>query len=433
VTGADRYVTLGLAPARAAWFRDVAQWATSGAVPVEFVKCVSIEEARARLASGRPFSALLVDGASPGFDRDLIDVAVAAGCVVLVVEDARVERAWHGLGAAAVLPAAFSRDELVAALGAHARLIERTDAATSTPDRGEPAGARWRGRLVAVTGAGGTGTSVVALATAQGLSEDARNAGNVLLADFALDAHQALLHDTGDVVPGVQELVEAHRRGQPRAYDVRALTFDLPGRHYDLLLGLRRHRDWVVLRPRAFDAALDSLRRGYRIVVADIDADFEGEDDSGSIDVEERNLLARATAQAADVVVAVGAPGLTGLAAFVSVIGALLDHGVAARRILPVVNRAPRSQRARARLTRAVADLLGPDARRTLPSPVFVAERRRLDDALRAGAPLPAGFADPVASAVHAVLERAPARYAGTAEPTRVRPGSLGSWSEDAG
>jgi hypothetical protein len=424
VTPADRYVALGL----------VAQWATSGAVPVEFVKCVSIEEARARLASGRPFSALLVDGASPGFDRDLIDVATAAECAVLVVEDARVSRDWRRLGAAAILPAAFSRDELVAALGAHARLIERTDGATGAPERGEPMGVRWRGRLVAVTGAGGVGTSVLAVAAAQGLSGDARYAGNVVLADFALDAHQALLHDTGDVVPGVQELVEAHRRGQPAADAIRALTFALPGRQYDLLLGLRRHQDWVVLRPRAFEAALDSLRRWYRIVVADIDADYEGEDECGSIDVEERNLLARTTVGAADVVLVVGVPGLTGLAALVGVIGSLLDHGVDARRMLPVVNRAPRSQRARSRITRAVADLLGPEARRALPSPAFVAERRRLDDALRAGAPVPGAFADPLASAVHAVLERAPARHASAApEPTPVRPGSLGSWSEDTG
>ncbi|MDP9419863.1 MAG: hypothetical protein M3P53_06925, partial [Actinomycetota bacterium] len=41
----------------------------------EFVKCVSAEELRARLASGRPFSAALVDATLPAFDRDLVDLA----------------------------------------------------------------------------------------------------------------------------------------------------------------------------------------------------------------------------------------------------------------------------------------------------------------------------------------------------------------------
>jgi hypothetical protein len=58
----ERYVLLGLAPARAAWFRAVGSWANSGAPPAEFVKCLSAEEVGARLTSGRPFSALVADG-----------------------------------------------------------------------------------------------------------------------------------------------------------------------------------------------------------------------------------------------------------------------------------------------------------------------------------------------------------------------------------
>ncbi|MST32488.1 hypothetical protein GHK86_07105, partial [Acidimicrobiaceae bacterium USS-CC1] len=71
----ERWVLLGLAPARAAWFGEVTRWSTSGALPAEFVKCLSAEEARARLGSGRPWSALVVDAAAPGFDRDLVDAA----------------------------------------------------------------------------------------------------------------------------------------------------------------------------------------------------------------------------------------------------------------------------------------------------------------------------------------------------------------------
>ena len=64
----DRYVLLGLAGVRAGWFGDVAHWATSATLPVDFVKVVSLEEARARLLSGRPFSALLVDAGLTALD-----------------------------------------------------------------------------------------------------------------------------------------------------------------------------------------------------------------------------------------------------------------------------------------------------------------------------------------------------------------------------
>lgn len=38
---AERYVILGLAQARAGWFRSLSQWTTSGAVPAELVARVS--------------------------------------------------------------------------------------------------------------------------------------------------------------------------------------------------------------------------------------------------------------------------------------------------------------------------------------------------------------------------------------------------------
>src|SRR3546814_2814274 len=71
-----------------------------------------------------------------------------------------------------------------------------------------------------------------------------------------------MLHAARDVVPGVAELVEAHRSGSPGPHEVRDLTWEVGARGYRLLLGLRRHRDWTAIRPRAFDAALDGLRRG---------------------------------------------------------------------------------------------------------------------------------------------------------------------------
>jgi hypothetical protein len=437
MTRGERYVALGLAHARSGWFSELARWSTSAAIPVEFVKCVTVEEVRARLASGRAFSALLVDGSLPGVDRDLVDTAKAAGCAVLIVDDGRVRRDWMGLGASAVLPADLERGDVLDALEAHAIAIGRGDVLAVGDAGAAPVGS-WRGRLVAVTGAGGTGTSTVAMALAQGLGGDVRYGGLVLLADLALDADHAMLHDAGDVVPGVQELVEAHRSGHPAATDVRGLMFTIPERRYDLLLGLRRHRDWVTIRPRAFEAALDSVRRAYKAVVADIDADFEGEQQCGSMDIEDRNVMARETAARADAVVVVGLPGPKGVHRMVRVIAALVDHDVDVANILPVVNRAPRNPRARAELTAAIAGLssgIGPAAR-ALASPVFLPERRRLDEIVRDATRMPDALASTMAGAVGATLDRtiaapgsAPWPVAAR-EPVPVTPGSLGRWAD---
>ena len=115
-----RYSLLGLARPRAAWFTELGRWATAGTVPVDFVRCVSGEEVRARLASDRPFSALLVDSGVPGLDRDLVDRARATGCVTLVVAEGGPVRDWAILGVAGVLSAPLDRTDLLDALEAHA-------------------------------------------------------------------------------------------------------------------------------------------------------------------------------------------------------------------------------------------------------------------------------------------------------------------------
>ena len=432
----ERYVVLGLAHVRSPWFRELARWSTTAAVPVEFVQCVSIEELRTRLTSGRAFSAVIADAGITGFDRDLADLARRSGCAVLVVDDGRVPRDWSSLGASAVLPSDFARADLLEALTTSATVIGRGDLVTLTEPPAGGAGA-WRGRLLAVTGSGGTGASVVAMALAQGLGADPRHGGSVLLADLALDADQAMLHDAGDVVPALQELVDAHRSGQPTAQDVRALTFAVPERDYHLLLGLRRHRDWVTVRRRSLEAALDSLRRTYKAVVADVGPDVEGEAECGSIDIEDRNLLARTSIVQADVVVLVGLPGVKGVHRLVRTVHAMVGLGVDPNRILPVINRAPRGPRPRAELTAAVARLATPiTGDSTLAPPVFLPERRRFDDLLRDGVRLPAPMTTTLAAAATAVWERtAPATLTSAPqaerEPVPVTPGSLGSWHDD--
>lgn len=430
----ERYVILGVAQARSPWFREVARWATSAMLPIEFVKAMSLEEVRVRLRSGRGYSALLADDSLAGLDRDLVELARESGCAVVIVESGRANRAWADLGASAVLPSTFGREELLQTLAQVATAIAR-GTATAAARTGEPATDGYRGRLVAVTGSSGTGRSTIAAAVAQGLAGDPRNLELVCLADLALHAEQAMLHGAADVVPGVVELVEAHRAGTPSADEVRRLTWLVTDRGYHLLLGLRRHRDWTTIRPRAFAAGLDGLRRAFRVVVADVDADLEGERATGSIDVEERNAMARATALAADLVIAVGLPGMKGLHGLLRTTRDLLAHGVPAAQLLPVVNRAPKGPRSQAELTTAFGELLGrSSAEAAVPSPLFLGERRRLDDVLRDGARLPDSWLAPIAGTVQSVLDIAHGtvapRHAASA-PEPIAPGSLGAWTEE--
>ncbi len=424
----DRFVVLGLAVARAAWFRSVAQWSNAASIPVEFVKCMSAIELRAHLASGRPFSALLVDGAAPDLDRDLLDLAATQGCAVIVVDNVRDSTDWLAVGASAVVNPMFQRADLVDVLTQHTARIGRGDTVPGTAFETAP----WSddgAQVAMVCGAGGTGASTAAIALAQGLCDDLRYREMVLLADLVLHAEQAMLHDARDVVPGIQELVEAHRTGRPSLEDLRSFTFDVHDRGYQLLLGLRRARNWPTVRPRAFAAALDSMTRGWRALVCDTDCELEGESDGGSTEVEERHLMARTVAARADVVFVVGLPTMKGIHGLVRVIGELLDHSVPGDRIVPVVNIAPKPGRARSDMAKAIATLL--EGRRDaehLASPIFLPERP-VDDALRDGVRLPSVLTVPLVGAFLAVTTRSSMRVQAN-QPTLVAPGSLGQWAE---
>lgn len=479
-----RYVVLGLAPVRAPWFGTVAQWANASSLPLEFVKCVSAEELRARLSGGRPLSAVMVDANLPTLDRDLLDAGRQAGCAVVVVEERRPRRDWGALGAHAVLAGELEPAALLDVLRAHATMVSSAEladpagtaelAGAAGPARGGN-GTRPAGTVVALCGSGGTGSSTLAMALAQGLAAHgaAGHVGGhglagsgrppVLLADLARRADLAVLHDARDIVPGVQELVEAHRNRHLTPEEVTSLTFDVAERGYHLLLGLRQASAWASLRPRAFEAAFASLGRAYGTVVCDVEADFEGERDGGSLDVEERNLMARTAVARADVVLAVGMGGVKGLHALVRVAGELATAGVPGPRVVPVVNRSPRGRRPRAELARAWGQLVeaggggsraggvadrgsggsgagrraggsspagGGDGGGSPASPIFLPERR-LDELGGHAARLPSALVDPLVAAVAAVLDRCGPRSAVAPGPRAVVPGSLGHWPDE--
>ncbi len=427
----DRFVVLGLAPTRSEWFHAVGRWTTSALLPAEFIRCVSLQDLHARLSSGRRFSAVLIDGVVHGLDRDVLTNCVAAGAAVVVVDAADAPRDWLTLGAAAVVGPLFSPDELLEVLRAVASpvgsgVMDPAPSASPSPTAS--------GSLVAVTGPGGTGASTLAAALAQELSAGERGRGSpglrVVLADLCRRADQAMLHDAKVLVPSVQELVEAHRTGSPDPTAVREQTFTVPARGYRLLLGLRRSTQWATLRRHAYENALTSLLRIADRVVADVEADVEGEAESGSTEVEERNLLARLVVLRADVVVVVLEPSMKGIFAGVRTIDELTRVGVAIDRVLPVVNRAPRGPRARAELRAAMVRLsTGMVGATPSPQTAIFLPTRDTDTAFRDGVALPTSLGRPLSRAVEAVRERAgssPVRRGLVDEPVRVVPGSLG-------
>ncbi|HVA74731.1 MAG TPA: hypothetical protein VNF71_09220 [Acidimicrobiales bacterium] len=427
----DRYVVLGLAPVRSQWFDAVSQWSNSAALAAEFVKCVSAEEVRARLGSGRLHSALVVDATLPSLDRDLVHAAGAAGTPVIVVRDTRRGGpSAADLGAAAELPADFDRDQLLDTLAAHCRAVGAGDrlppALTDAPSP------LWLAEMVTVCGPGGTGASTAAMALAQGMASDARNARRVLLADLARHADQAMLHNATDLGPGIQELVEACRLSEIEPSEVRGMTFEVPRRGYQLLLGLRRPEAWSALRPRAVDAAIRGLRRSFQAVVCDVEGDFEGETEGGSADVEERNHLARSAALHSTVVVAVGAPGMKGVHSLARLARSLIAAGVRTERILPVINRAPRSPRARAEMSRAFASLtdVGSTAENLSLANLMPLPERKLEECLRDSTAMPSALVDPLHRAVSALCERLADTAPAEPVPARIAPGSLGHWPE---
>ena len=429
----ERWVVLGLAHPRAGWFSQLAKWATTAAVPIDFVKCVSADEVRARLSGGRAYSALLVGGDVVGLDRDLVDSATSIGAAVLVVGP-RTEHGWAEMGVSGHLPAQFERDDLLAALREFAPAISRV-----TPRLLEPSDrdvSAVRGRLVAVTGVPGAGSSIAAMALAQALGNDASNNGVVILADLALNGELAMLHDAQEIVPGLQEMVEAHRGARIPASEIRAMVFDAIGHGYHALLGLRRHRDWAAIRPRAFDATIDGLLRSYRFVIADVDADLEGEAETGSLDIEDRNLIARSTHARADLVLVVGNPTMKGLHGMCRLLRDLVAFGVASDQIIPVLNRSPKSPRLRAEAGRTLATLLnGSDALANIGNPLHLPERRDLEGCLRDAVKLPKSLGLPLYGEVTRRLHSAQDAITlpRGAEPKQVAPGSLGAWTEEAG
>ncbi|MDQ1392835.1 MAG: hypothetical protein QOF30_1812 [Acidimicrobiaceae bacterium] len=295
----------------------------------------SSEGAWSALTSGRRYSAMVA------FGVDCTLAATAVGLGVPVIEVTRHSPPAELAATITALAAPVSLVDDPLTLGPASAFRSPR----SSPSRD--------GRLLAVCGPGGTGASSIAAALAEAFARPSpapdrpaappsagrravgRPGPRVLLADFARRSDQAFLHGLEDPGAGLLPLVDAARYRPITAADVRCHTV---ARHrFRLLAGLRHPWHWTAVSPTAFDQLLTVLPTLFDLVVADITGDFEGEADSGSCDVEERNHIARRTARAADLVVVVGGPGANGGRRLSQVVDDLLDLGVDPARIQPAV------------------------------------------------------------------------------------------------
>ncbi len=265
------------------------------------------------------------------------------------------------------------------------------------------------GRVLAVIGKAGSGTSTTAVAAAQGFAERFGTSA-VVLADLNLRGDQALLHDTPDVVPGLEDLISTPN--QPPDF-ARACAYEFAPRGYDLLLGLRRRRDWSTLTVAGVTSTIEALRRAYRVVVCDLDDDLEGQAEGGSAQVEARNCAARHVASVADAVLVTGSATLTGLRSMLLTLDDLRRLGVEANRLRPLLTRVP-SRRHRRQHSAALAalgssgsDLAG--AAQSMESP-------QTEDAHRNGTRLPRAVVEPATAAVADLLGEAQLSHAARVE-----------------
>ena len=444
-----RYVLVALARPRAEWLDRVVKLANSGAVAADVHKSVGIVDLLAQLSPGRRVSAVLLDGGAHGVDRDLIYRLNSSGVAVLVIADPTVPHDWSALGADAVIRRDFAAHELLDTLVRSARLVHQAEFESFTPQAlGPTEPVPWNGALIAVIGPGGSGVSTVAIAAAQALGrgslagangpahrsgEQARRRSGEhasALIDLRLCAEQAMLHDADPSSPGLLELIDACRLGNPDPDVVRALFTAIPSRSYDLLPGLRRRRLWTQLRPASSQQAITAILRNYDTVVADLDADVEGEPENGSIDVEERHQLTRVALQHAAVVLAVGHSSMKGMHSLARQLRDVVDFGVPPDTIQPVFNHAATGSRARAGYAAALAELT--DGLGITASPVFI-PTRDIDDRLRALVDFPSAVVDPIGGAISAHLRRGrpvagSSRQSEHGAPTRVERGFLGRW-----
>jgi MinD-like ATPase involved in chromosome partitioning or flagellar assembly len=307
-------------------------------------RCVDHGELLGVALRDRPRAAV-VAADLPWLDRELVGTLQDSGVVVISIGASSGTRSLEGIGVAHRLPDAATADDLAALLyriGANQSLAVSSptpppmseSTATAPDDAGR--------RMVAVWGAAGApGRTTVAIHLAV---EAARRGQSVLLVDG--DAWSASIAQVLnlDEAPSVTQAARLAGEGWLRPLE----TCLQPGPSGGAVLaGLARAELWPEVRERAWISVLDAARETRPLVVVDLAAPIE-EDEELAFDrvPYRRNLMTLATLAAADEVLLVAGGDPVGIRRGIVAHRTLADaRPDVAQKVRVVVNRAPRSAR----------------------------------------------------------------------------------------
>lgn len=302
-------------------------------------RCVDHGELLGVALRDRPRAAV-VAADLPWLDRELVGTLQDSGVIVIAIGVSSGTRSLEGIGVAHRLPEAVTADDLAALL--HRVGGEDQSAPVVPPALAEAAQNDAGGRMVAVWGAAGApGRTTVAIHVAV---EAARRGQSVLLVDGdAWAASIAQLLDL-DEAPSVTQAARLAGEGwlQPLESCLQ------PGPSgCAVLAGLARSELWPEVRERAWISVLDAALETRPLVVVDLAAPIE-EDEELAFDrvPYRRNLMTLATLAAADEVLLVAGGDPVGIRRGIVAHRTLADaRPDVVKKVRVVVNRAPRSPR----------------------------------------------------------------------------------------
>jgi MinD-like ATPase involved in chromosome partitioning or flagellar assembly len=304
---------------------------------------------------------VLVDASLPWVDRDLVTTLRRAGVMVIAIGSSA--RPLDRIGARC-----FATDVTADAIaGALYSLDDETERGpTTTDDESAPVGL---GRLVAVwSGAGAPGRTALSIHLAV---EAARGGVSTLLIDA--DVWSASIAQMLGLSESPSLAQAARFAGDGWPSSLAACVQPGPD-GLDVLVGLARTELWPEVREEAWRSVLAAAVLAYGVVVVDVAAPIEADEELAYDRVPfRRNLVTTITLARADEVVLVAAADPIGLRRAVVAHRTLGETQLAHdREVRVVLNRAPRPGRRLQDCSRAVSEWIGPAPIALLPhEPAF--------------------------------------------------------------
>ncbi len=268
----------------------------------------------------------------------------------------------------------------------------------TSPQTTTPRDADIAGHIISVVGPGGVGTSTTTMAIAQSLGQ---TMGPPLVLDARSRGELAFLNDARAHAMGVSELIRAARISHIAKEDLATYLEWISSRHYYLLKSNRSRRDWLGWDQDSLNSAFGALRNSFKHVVVDIGNDFEGSSESGSMDIESKNLLGRTALAFSSLVVLVGSDNTKGIYSLAAINREVSRSGLTKAPSVFVINRCASSRLRQAMAKQELSQLLSaptlPMARTSggdRPEVIYI-PARNIDPIISDVLPLPSWMVEP--------------------------------------